>query len=138
MFSNRKKRRGQSLVEFALVSPIFLLMVFGIIEGGRLVWTYHTLNNATREGLRFAIVRGDNSDLAGAPATTSTVRDHILDVTTGLDSDNLSVTLLTPEGMESQDTITVEADYSYQPIIGLIFGSGTINLESSSEGVVSR
>ena len=54
-------RRGQALVEFALVAPMFFLLLFGIIEAGRFIFYYETLNNATREGARYAIVNGANS-----------------------------------------------------------------------------
>lgn len=136
---NKKRSRGQSLVEFALIAPIFFLIIFGILEGGRLVWTYHTLNNATREGLRYAMVRGDQSTLSDAPITQSTVRDIVEDRGTGLQSANLTVRLLTPDGnMEPKSRVRVEADYAYQPIVGLIFGSGTITITSTSQGIFSR
>jgi TadE-like protein len=44
------------MVEFALIIPIFLLFVFGILDLGRAVYAYHTLNNAAREGARVAVV----------------------------------------------------------------------------------
>ena len=49
-------RRGQAMVEFALIIPIFLLMIFGILDLGRAVYAYSTLNNAAREGARVALV----------------------------------------------------------------------------------
>jgi Flp pilus assembly protein TadG len=52
----RPDRRGQSLVEFGLILPIFLLMVFGIVDFGRAVFAYSTLNNAAREAARVAVV----------------------------------------------------------------------------------
>jgi len=58
---SRRSIGGQALVEFTLVAPIFILLLFGIIEGGRFVFYYETLANATREGARFAIVNGSNS-----------------------------------------------------------------------------
>ena len=48
--------RGQSLVEFALVLPIFAIMLFGIIDFGRYVFTANSLNNGAREAARFASV----------------------------------------------------------------------------------
>lgn len=50
------KRRGQALVEFALVIPIFLLVLVAIFDLGRAVFAYNTLTNAAREGARTAIV----------------------------------------------------------------------------------
>jgi Flp pilus assembly protein TadG len=49
-------RRGQALVEFALVIPIFLLVLVAIFDLGRAVFAYNTLTNAAREGARMAIV----------------------------------------------------------------------------------
>lgn len=131
-------RRGQSMVEFALIAPIFFLIIFGILEGGRLVWTYHELNNATREALRYSMVRGDNSTLDGVPVTNSDVEQVMVDRTAGLNPANLSAQILTPSGRDSKDPLQIEATYTYEPIIGMVFGSGTITLTSSSEGIFSR
>jgi hypothetical protein len=48
--------RGQALVEFALVIPIFLLVMVALFDLGRAVFAYNTLTNAAREGARLAIV----------------------------------------------------------------------------------
>ena len=53
---SKRVNRGQALVEFALVVPLFLLMLVGIFDLGRAVFTYNTLTNAAREGARMAIV----------------------------------------------------------------------------------
>ncbi len=50
------QRRGQALVEFALVLPIFLLIVLAVFDVGRLVFTYNSITNGAREGVRLAIV----------------------------------------------------------------------------------
>jgi Flp pilus assembly protein TadG len=55
------RSRGQALAEFALVAPVFFLLLFGIIEAGRFIFYYEILNNATREGARYAIVNGANT-----------------------------------------------------------------------------
>ena len=57
----RRKTRGQAMVEFALVAPMFFLLLFAIIEAGRFIFYYETLNHATREGARYAIVNGANT-----------------------------------------------------------------------------
>ena len=54
--------RGQALVEFALVLPILLLLIFGIIDAGRLIYTYNTVSNSARNAARVAIV---NQSTAG-------------------------------------------------------------------------
>ena len=50
----RQGSRGQSLVEFALVLPIFMLIVFGIIDGGRVVFANNDMAQATRNVARVA------------------------------------------------------------------------------------
>lgn len=52
----RERRKGQALVEFALVIPLFLLLLVGLFDLGRAVFAYNTLTNAAREGARIAIV----------------------------------------------------------------------------------
>ena len=52
----RTKRRGQALVEFALVVPVFLILLFGIIDVARLVFESATLSQAAREGARVGAV----------------------------------------------------------------------------------
>ena len=65
------RRRGQGLVEFALVLPIFLLLIFGVIDGGRYVYVNSTLSNAAREGARLGSVeaswRGSADPSCGSP-----------------------------------------------------------------------
>ena len=55
---HRRRQRGQSLTEFALVGPIFILLLLATIEFGRAVYYLQVLDNAAREGARYAIVHG--------------------------------------------------------------------------------
>ena len=72
--SRRNKRRGQALVEFALVIPIFLLLLIALFDVGRAVFAYNTLTNAAREGARLAIVNQDKASvLARAKGQTAIV-----------------------------------------------------------------
>jgi Flp pilus assembly protein TadG len=64
--------RGQSLVEFALVLPLLLLLVFGIIDAGRLIFTYNDVSNAARSGVRTAIV---NQSTTGSNTCDTTAPD---------------------------------------------------------------
>jgi len=50
------RARGQALVEFALVFPVFMLVLFGIIDVGRYVYVSNALNEASREGARYGSV----------------------------------------------------------------------------------
>lgn len=56
----RSSERGQTLVEFALVVMIFLVVMFGLVEFARALWTWNTIVQATRAGARFAVVEIPN------------------------------------------------------------------------------
>ena len=105
-----RRGRGQALVEFALVIPIFLLLLVAIFDMGRAVFAYNTLTNAAREGARMAIVNQYKpSVLAHAKSETAIVE---------LDDPSVSVTYW--------QVVTFEATYHpITPIIAnIIFGSG--------------
>ncbi len=68
----RRPRRGQSLVEFALVLPIFFLLLFGVLDLGRGVLAFNSVSNAAREGVRTAIVDQTVSAIKARAARTST------------------------------------------------------------------
>ena len=70
--SPREPSRGQSLVEFALVLPLFVLLLFGILDFGRAVLAYNSISNAAREGARTAIVNQRVSDIQGRAVDQAT------------------------------------------------------------------
>jgi Flp pilus assembly protein TadG len=59
---------GQSLVEFAILLPLLLLIVTGLFDCARAVWEENTLAYAAREGTRYAIVHGSGSSLVLGPS----------------------------------------------------------------------
>jgi hypothetical protein len=68
--SRRDPEGGQTLVEFALVLPVFLLVVFGLLDVGRLVYTNSTLSQAAREGARLAATEAAWIGVPGAACAT--------------------------------------------------------------------
>ena len=74
--TKRAKPRGQAMVEFALVFPIFILLLVGLFDFGRVIWVNDTLASAAREAARFAIVHGGSGSTAcpvGPPAATAVI-----------------------------------------------------------------
>jgi hypothetical protein len=73
-----RSQRSQSMVEFAIVAPLLLLLIFGIVDFGRVVYIYITLNQAVNEAARVAIrdspLLPTNSDVERA------ARIHAVDV----------------------------------------------------------
>jgi hypothetical protein len=56
--TTKRKANAQGLVEFALITPVLLLIIFGIMDFGWMVFNYAQLYNAVREGARFGSVSG--------------------------------------------------------------------------------
>jgi hypothetical protein len=71
--SRRSKTRGQAMVEFALIFPIFILLLVGMFDFGRVVWVNNTLATAAREAARYAIVHGSKSTCPVGPAPVGTI-----------------------------------------------------------------
>jgi Flp pilus assembly protein TadG len=55
---SRSRSAGQALVETALILPVFLMLLMGIVDLGRAVWATTSLASAAREATRYAIVHG--------------------------------------------------------------------------------
>lgn len=78
----RRRLRGTASVEFALTAVAFLTLVFGVVEMGRMSWTFNAANDATRIGARLAAV-GEEND-AG-------IRQRMRAVLPMLQDDNISI-----------------------------------------------
>ena len=116
-----KREDGQSMVEFALILPIFLLILCGIIDFGWLFYNQLSLNNACREGARYAVVNtAENAD-------TQAIINHIENVTTTVfanDGVDITVTYSSPADPTSGDiTVSMEADISFfTPVLSAVLG----------------
>ncbi len=69
----RRRGRGQALVEFALIVPLVLLLIFGIVDFGRAIFFYNAMSESSRQADRTAIVNQtatavQNAAIAAAPA----------------------------------------------------------------------
>ena len=74
----RRRGRGQALVEFALVFPLLMLLVFALIDLGRVVYAHNAMAEAAREGARWGSVQARAAnDLEG-------IADHAVAHATGV------------------------------------------------------
>lgn len=69
-------RRGQALVETALVLPILILLLMGIVEFGRILNAYLIITNASREGARYAAIHNTDSYIEGVISGLTTTLDQ--------------------------------------------------------------
>jgi Flp pilus assembly protein TadG len=124
--------RGQSLVEFSLVIPIFLVLLIAVFDLGRGVFAYNTLTNAAREGARMAIVNQDTATIiADAKRATAIVELNNPSVQIGfyVMADDGSPDLsndCSPVAVGCLAVVSFEADYRpITPVISnIVFGSG--------------
>ena len=123
-----KGERGAYLVEFAIIAPVFLLLVFGLMEFGRAIWSYSSVAHAAREGVRYAIVRGEES---GRLATSSEIETYVRE-RAGLSSAQVTTTW-TPNNKPGS-VVQVQVNYSFQPSVPMI---PSMALTSTSRMVIS-
>lgn len=122
------RRRAASVVEFAMVAPILLLLIFGLIVGGLGVFRYHQVASLSREAARHASVRGlDYHRETNQPAATQeSIRDEVvLAKAAGLDKTKLTTTVTwnasnAPKEVKQDLTVktnivTVTVSYNWLP-----------------------
>lgn len=118
---------GQALVEFALVFPIVILLLVGMLEFGLVFNAYLSINNASREGAREASLGGSDSEIVSSVADASP--------TLSLTAANVSIS---PSGTRVKgDSVTVTVTHEHQviiPLIGTLVGNadGNIPLEAQT------
>jgi Flp pilus assembly protein TadG len=76
---DRKNERGGSLVEFAVVATFFFMLIFGIIEFSRFLYTHNALTDAARRGARYAVIHKFNEkDADGNSIAAKCVKNVVM------------------------------------------------------------
>lgn len=97
-------QRSQSMVEFAIVAPVLLLLLFGIVDFGRVIYIYATLNQAVNEGARAAVK--DSALLPTNSDVETAVRQHAVDVSLANPCPNGPITSTAPPANQGWIYIT--------------------------------
>ena len=145
-----QRNRGQTLVEFALILPAFLMLIMGIVEFGRLMINYAGVASASREAARYGATVGVNAfgvehfnDCAGirAEAKRVAVIAPITDADISIQYDNPSTGFFEASCPTSQfelgDRIIVSVNITFDPIVPLL-DLGSIPLSSETRRTVLR
>ena len=112
---NARNERGAVATEFALLLPVFLTILIGIIEFGMIMYGREIVTNATREGARAGITQGPPKLSTGA---ITTISSNYL-VNTGVNPANVTFTAVGAGGANPA-TLTVTAQYQYFFLIPFI------------------
>ncbi len=128
-YFRRSADGGQSLVEFALVVPILVLLILGTFDLGYVVFLNNQLDNAAREGARTGIILA-NSD--------STICARVTATAPTLDLSCSQITISPSPTRSYGQPITVTVNYNYQPLIPLVdhLSPGGFHLSSTSVMIV--
>jgi Flp pilus assembly protein TadG len=114
-----RRRRGQALVEFALIVPLLLLLVLGVVEFSRAWQVYQTITDAARDGARTAV-------LARPSITMDTVvaaSNHIM-YAARLDTAAAIKTVTGFQVAGGQSTMTISYPYTFRWVSGLMGWTG--------------
>lgn len=125
----RRDSAAGTLVEFAIVFPILVVLTFGVIELGFAFYAQNTLTAAAREGARYAVVR---SSLSNRIATVDSVRNFVLSRIPFRNMGGITVATSWPSGNTPGSPVQVNVQYAFRPITGLgILGQRTLSSTSS-------
>jgi Flp pilus assembly protein TadG len=112
--------KGQALVEFTLLVPIFLLLLFAIVDFGMGFHAWITVTNSAREGARLGAVSAAQTDIMDRVYQTADLPNE---------STQMTVTVTNAQGQPGQ-SVVVKVDYDYDlitPLAGLVqFFSGNV------------
>jgi len=145
---SRKISNAQGIVEFALALPILLLLMFGIIEGGRLLFLYSAVHSASREAVRYGSASGEVTNLTPRYEDCTGIQDAAMrigrfagvaagDVTISYDNGPGSAIFATCplsayDELELGDRIIVDVVTTWRPVLPLVnFSSFPITAQST-------
>lgn len=128
---------GQSVVEFAILLPVLLMMLLGMMEWGFVLWTKTTFTNAAREGAREAVVIRDwGTNYAGRETE---VKNLVVSRLSGLPSsltENISsrISITFKPDITNIQSVNVSIDNQpYAPILGFSWVAVPATISSSAE-----
>lgn len=121
-----QSQKGSALVESALVMPVILLLLFGLLEFGQILRIQQALTNAAREGARVGAIHLDSSQaLDSASAVTQDYLER-----TGVNLTNVKVSPAFSE-LNGIQALQLKIDYDYvSHLSGWVPGLDTIGLRS--------
>ncbi len=106
-----KNRKGQSMVEMAIILPVLLLVLMGIFEFGRIFNSYLILTNVSREAARSAALGSSDIEI------TQTINGSIF----YLDTSNLTISISPSEGSRGSGTnVTINLKYEIDIVTPII------------------
>ena len=130
--------RAQELIEFALIFPVLMLFVFGIVDFGRVFQALIAISNAAREGARYGVIYG--LDRTVSPFS---INEGVIDDAAIQEASNYVLTLTVdqvtpscPNTCISTEPLRVEVTYTFTPIFNIRSLGNDIQLRREMEMMI--
>jgi Flp pilus assembly protein TadG len=141
MRTRKSAQRGATLIEFALVTLLLMIVLFAGIEFNRMVLVYTALANSARVGVRYAIVHGSDrttttgTDPASGPSDQTAVITKVKQFASVgmLNTSALIVNVVYPVDNKPGSLVKVQVTYPYDPWVALPLH---VNLTSATQGII--
>jgi len=131
----RRNDKGASILEFGLVVLVFYAFVFGVMDFGRALYSYHFVSHAAREATRYAIVHGAQSS---APATANDIAQYVKAITPdGIDPNAITVSTTWSPDNAPGSNVKVQVQDNFHFVMPLLLTT-QLNLSSASQMVISN
>jgi hypothetical protein len=122
--AKRRRQRGQGLVELAIIFPVLLVVLLGILDVGRLYWTLVTIHDAAAEGVAYA---------ADFPERTARIQERAAEASDALTAIDPALVLVEyPDPPSSGDPVRVIVQYDFEfitPLLNAIVPGGALRLQ---------
>lgn len=138
-----KRHSGLVIVELAIILPLFILLIFAILDFGRLVFTQTTLQHAMREGGRYGVT-GQRLPNAADPKTLQSrlqsIKQIVHDSAVGVSVNTNDIVISSARGGAANaggpgDTLTISLTYEFYfstPLISSYFNNGSYRFTTST------
>lgn len=120
--SIRADEGGATTVEFALIGPMMIAAMLGVLQVGMAMWSYNTLRSVAHDAARYAVVNYQTAN----QLTTSQISDYARSVATnppyGLQDSNLTVTAVTAatQRVSGATEVTLTISYTVPTVLSLV------------------
>jgi Flp pilus assembly protein TadG len=128
---------GQAITEFALVAPVFFLLLFGILQMGIVIYRYTTVGMAAREAARYAMVHSPTSENPAGSGNFPTVQQFALNFAPFLNTSDVVVKYQADPTATNQSDALVTITHNYTQQIPFM-SAVPLPLTSSSQVLLSQ
>jgi Flp pilus assembly protein TadG len=133
--------RGQATTEFALISTVLVILIFGVIDLAYAIYAYDTVCYAASMAIRYATLNGASS---ASPASTASVQSFVMDLANGLEATSncpaggarqLCTSPTWNPNASAGSSVTIVVTYDFQPF-GPFLPTVVLPLSSTQEMVI--